>query len=143
MSNLSRVKEFSLATVDQAGEPWVVAINLCYDDQLNIIWHSKKDTQHSKHISNNPNVAICIYDDFTDIGDFGFYAKSQAYEVTDPDELRQLLKIRFESKNKPVPSADEYSGESPDRIYCAALTEAWINDQSKRKQAVDLSIFLS
>lgn len=76
LSNLSRVKEFSLATVDQAGEPWVVAINLCYDNQLNIIWHSEKDTEHSKHIRDNPNVAICIYDDFADIGDFGFYAKA-------------------------------------------------------------------
>lgn len=141
LDNLPRIKEFSLATADQDDNPWVVAINLCFDKELGIIWHSRKDTEHSKHIKQNPNVAICAYDDFADIGDFGFYAKAQAHEVTDKDELKRLLKLRFDAKNKPTPSVEEYSGESPNRIYYAALTDAWLNDQSKRKQVVDLSIF--
>lgn len=141
LDNLPRIKEFSLATIDEKGNPWVVALNLCYDEQLNIIWHSRKDTQHSRYIQANPNVAICIYDDFADIGDFGFYAKALAHEVTDQDELARLLEIRFTSKNKPVPPASEYSGDSPDRIYCAQLTEAWINDQSKDKMMVNLTAF--
>lgn len=140
LDNLPRIKEFSLATIDEQGNPWVVALNLCYDKQLNIIWHSRKDTQHSQHILTNPNVAICIYGDFADIGDFGFYAKAIAHEVTDRDELAQLLKLRFESKNKPVPSLDSYSGDSPDRIYYAKLTEAWINDRSKNKKDVSLAL---
>ena len=137
--NLPRIKEFSLATIGRDGQPWVVALNLCYDENLTIIWHSRRDTEHSQHIEQNPNVAICIYDDFDDIGDFGFYAKAHAREVTDPAELAKLLKVRFESKGKPVPPIEDYSGKSPDRIYTATLREAWVNDQSKAKRKLDLT----
>lgn len=137
--NLPRIKEFSLATIDENELPWVVALNLCYDDNLTVIWHSRKDTKHSRHIQYNPNVAICIYKDFDDIGDFGLYASAQASEVTDPEELEKLLKLRFESKNKPVPSIDAYSGDSPDRIYIAKPSEVWVNDQSKVKRKLDLT----
>ncbi len=138
--NLGRHKEFTLATVDERGEPWVVALNLCYDDQFDIIWHSEKGTEHSKHLAKRPEVAICIFSDFKDIGDFGLYAKARAYEVTDREELVEKLKLRFEKKGKPVPSPTDYSGDSPHRLYCAKITAAWINDQSHAKQVVDLEL---
>lgn len=138
--NLGRHKEFTLATVDEQGEPWVVALNLCFDDQFDIIWHSERGTEHSKHLVERPVVAICIFSDFEDIGDFGLYAKAQAYEVTDREELAEKLKLRFEGKGKPVPSPIEYSGDSPHRLYCARITDAWINNQSHLKQKVDLEL---
>jgi uncharacterized protein YhbP (UPF0306 family) len=139
-NNLSRHKEFTLATVDDAGLPWVVALNLCYDDNFDIIWHSEKTTEHSKHLIDRPDVAICIFSDFADIGDFGLYAKAKAYEVTDEEELAEKLRRRFMAKGKPVPPTTEYSGDSPHRLYCARITEAWVNDQSHAKQKVDLEL---
>lgn len=141
--NLPRHKEFVLATTDGEGRPWVVALNMCYDDKFDIIWHSEKGTEHSKHIGERPEVAICVFSDFEDIGDFGLYIQATAYEITDETELREKLKLRFEQKGKPVPSPTDYLGDSTSRLYCATITRAWVNDQSHSKQEVDLEILRS
>lgn len=56
---LSQCYMMSLATV--SGEkPWVVSVYYVMDDDLNLYWASPAETNHSKHIKNNQNVAIAI-----------------------------------------------------------------------------------
>jgi uncharacterized protein YhbP (UPF0306 family) len=136
--NIGRHKQFALATVDEQGKPWAVCLNLAYDEKFNIIWKSLKTTEHSKHVSANPDVAICIFSETEGVGDFGLYLKAKAREVTDDEELRRLIDVRFTQKGKPAPDVSEFLGDSPARLYYAEVTEAWVNDDRHLKQVVDL-----
>lgn len=137
-NNLARHKLFTLGTSDTEGNPWVVCLNLSYDNNLNIIWKSDKSTVHSKNLSQNPNASICIFSDESGIGDFGFYSKAIAHEVVDEKELADCLNVRFRQKGKDVPSAKDFLGDSNFRIYVAEIKEAWVTDQSHTKNKLDL-----
>lgn len=138
LRNLPRHKLFVLGTIDPLGRPWVVCLNLSYDKDINIIWKSLKNTEHSKHIRKNPNVSICIFSHDEKIGDFGFYTKAIAKEVTDKKELKHYLKVRYAGKE--VPDTKEYLGKSPVRIYVAKVKQAWINDDRHIKAIVDMKV---
>jgi len=58
-------------------------------------------------------------------------------------ELAQLIDIRFAKKGKVNPPINTFLGDAPDRIYCAELSEAWVNDDSHRKTSVDLAFLIS
>lgn len=138
--NLGRHKQFALGTVDENGSPWTVCLNLAYDEKFNIVWKSSKQTDHSKHISTNPQVAICVFSEIEGVGDFGFYAKATAYEVTDEEELKRLVEIRFTRAGKQTPNITELSGNSPMRLYYAEIQEAWVNDNRHLKTPVNLEV---
>ncbi|HSI21261.1 MAG TPA: pyridoxamine 5'-phosphate oxidase family protein [Verrucomicrobiae bacterium] len=139
-TNLPRHKQFALSTVDGSGNPWTVCLNLSFDDELNIIWKSRKDTEHSQHILLHPQVAVCVFSEEEGVGDFGFYAKALAHEVTDLVEIEKCIAIRYLQKGKPAPAMTDFLGDSPDRLYMACLTEAWVNDDSHVKTPVALPI---
>ncbi len=136
LDNLPRHKQFALATVDSEGAPWCVCLNLSYDSDVNIIWKSLKDTQHSEHIKKNPQVSITVFSETEDVGDFGFYTKAVAHEVVDTNELKRLLEVRF--RGKTVPPVEDFLDESPLRIYVATIEAAWVNDDRHNKSEVDL-----
>ncbi|HEY4496944.1 MAG TPA: pyridoxamine 5'-phosphate oxidase family protein [Candidatus Paceibacterota bacterium] len=143
LNNLPDHKQFALGTVDQSGHPWVVCLNLAYDNKINIIWKSSKDTEHSKHIRNNPNVSICIFSETKEKGDFGLYLKGVAHEVVDIFELETSLKVRYGQKGKEIPPMSEFLGDSSNRIYCAEIQEAWATDSRHIKPKIDLEILRS
>ena len=138
--NLGRHKQFALATVDETGSPWVVCLNLAYDEKFNIIWKSSKETEHSRHITKNPYVSVCVFSETEDVGDFGFYAKAIAHEVTNDDELNKLIVARFTKANKPAPNISELSGDSPMRLYYAEIQEAWANDDRHLKVPINIGV---
>lgn len=140
VNNLPRNKHFTLATIDDQGVPWAVALKLCYDRQFDVFWQSEKTAAHSRHIADRPDVAICVAGTFGDVGDFGLYARAAAYEVTDEQELAEKLQLRFELKGLLVPSPSDFLGDSPRRLYCAKISQAWINDQNHVKRPVDLAV---
>lgn len=143
LRHLERHPQFALGTVDQSGKPWVVCLNLAYNNKINIIWKSSKETEHSKHIRSNPNVSICIFSETKEIGDFGFYTKAIAHEVTDENELKHCLNVRYKEKGKEVPAISKFLGNSPDRIYSAEIQEAWVTDNRHIKTGVDLETLRS
>lgn len=136
--NIGRHKQFVLATVDEQGKPWAVCLNLCYDEQFNVIWKSVKDTEHSKHVRARPDVAICIFSETPELGDFGIYMKARAHEVSDEDEARRLIDLRFTKRGRPTPDVSHFLGDGPERLYYAEVTEAWINTDDHIKTPVDL-----
>lgn len=140
LKHLPSHSQFALGTVDESGKPWVVCLNLAYDKKLNIIWKSNKNAEHSKHVRGNPNVAVCVFSETKEIGDFGFYSKALAHEVTDESELKDCLDARYKAKGKEAPPLSKFQGESPDRIYIAKLKEAWVTDKSHQKIKVDLEM---
>ncbi len=143
LENLPRHKEFVLATIGQDDLPWVVCLNLTIDNGVNIIWQSKKDTEHSKHIALNPHVSLCIFSNTELASDFGFYAKGVAHEVKDAIELGHCLDYRFTRKEKLVPAPDDFSGDAEYRMYVAELHEAWVTDEEHLKTPIDLDVLKS
>jgi uncharacterized protein YhbP (UPF0306 family) len=136
LENLEKHDLMALGTVDEKGKPWVVAVHFWMDKKLNLIWKSAKDTEHSKHIAQNPEVSICVFSHTADVGDFGFYTKAIAREVSDQDELAACLKIR-DAKTGKTSSLDEHLGDSNFRIYLAEIIEAWTT-QDKNKVKLDV-----
>lgn len=139
LKSLPEHKQFVLATTDDQGRPWAICLSLGYDRDINIIWQSMKNTEHSKHIAERPAVAVCIASENQARGDFGFYANATAKEVSDETEVRRLLAILDGQKGKPLSPAGNYLGNAPLRLYIAKLDAAWINDDSHVKMPVDLA----
>lgn len=140
LEHLPRHKQFTLATTDAHNWPWAVCLNLLIDNHMNVIWQSRHDTEHSRHVRAKAEVAICIASETEPLGDFGFSARALAYEVTDKSELAQLLQLRARQKNQPPPPLDDYIDPAPYRIYKAILQEAWINDDRHIKTRIDLQV---
>lgn len=130
---------FVLGTTDDTGEPWVVYLGLAFDDELNVIWLSKKNTEHSRHLREHSIVSIGIFSKTKDSGDFGLYCKATAQEVNDEEELKKLLPFYFAPRGKSVPGVTSFLGNGDTRAYKATITEAWVNDDSHVKTAVDLN----
>lgn len=139
LANLGRHKQFALGTAD-GNHPWVVCLNLTYDKNINVIWKSRIDTEHSKHIRFNPNVSICVFSEDDKIGDFGIYANAVAHEIMDPKELADCLDVRFRQKGKAIPDASEYLIPSEYRLYSANISEMWVNDKRHLKMKVDMGV---
>lgn len=142
-TNIAKIKHVTIGTLDDDGKPWVVVVSLSYDNKYNVIWQSRNDTEHSKYIASRPDVGICIFNNFPDIGNVGIYAKARAYEITDEQELAEKLKIRFDLLGKPVPSPTDFIGDSPMRLYYAEVDEMWINSADFVKREVDLEVLRS
>lgn len=140
LENLPRHRQFALGTVDEAGRPWVVCIGLTYDDQLNVIWKSRTDAEHSKHILKNPNVSMCIFSRTEENGEFGFYTRAIAREISDKEELTTCLDWKYAKKGREVPPASSLLSESQYRIYLAEIKEAWVTDDRHLKIGVDLVV---
>ncbi len=64
LENLARHELMAIATVDGQTLPWVVCVNLTYDNNLNIYWKSAISANHSQNIAGNQNVSICIFSHF-------------------------------------------------------------------------------
>lgn len=138
LENLSRHGHFAIATTNDDGTPWVVCVNLAYDDGVNFIWRSLKETEHSKNINARPEVAICVFSKTPEVGDFGYYCQATAHEVNDQEELKRLLAFRYAGRE--VPPLADFLEDSPGRIYYANVTKAWINDDRHIKTLVDLEV---
>ena len=132
---LPRHKQFALGTVDDNGKAWVVCVNLSFDAKLNIFWKSLKDTEHSKHIAQRPDVSICIFSESKGVGDYGFYTYATAREATTEEEINYVIKHRYAGKE--APPASDFMGDAEARLYIAEISEAWINDDRHLKQPVD------
>jgi general stress protein 26 len=140
LSNLARHDLMAIATVDTDGKPWVVCVNLSYDNDLNIYWKSAKNSEHSKNVKENEDVGICIFSHSEEVGDFGFYLKAKAREVVDSAELSHAIDVKYQQKGLEVPKPSDFLDPSTRAMYCAVVSEAWINDDRHTKTPVDLSV---
>ncbi|TAH32554.1 pyridoxamine 5'-phosphate oxidase family protein [Candidatus Saccharibacteria bacterium] len=111
----------------QGGKPWNSPVARVYDDELNIYWFSDKSNQHSQNIRENEDVFIVIYDSTAPWGESeGVYIEAKAYELTDPDEITKVRRIKKGPDYNGSP--DEFSGEAIRRVYKAVPQRVWMND---------------
>lgn len=80
---LFRSSFMTLATSDEASQPWASPVEFACDEELRFYWASEMDARHSRNISNNPRVALSIYDSAQMPGD----ASVQAIYAEGPVEV--------------------------------------------------------
>ena len=137
ISHMQQHSLLALGTVNSEGYPWLVCLNLYFDPHGTIYWKSQKSAEHSKNIERNPHVSICVFSRAKETGDFGFYSYALAHEMKE-DELHNYMDLRYTKNGEEAPDSSIFLGESTNRVYCAQLTEAWVNDERHIKQRVDL-----
>ncbi|MCC7304209.1 pyridoxamine 5'-phosphate oxidase family protein [bacterium] len=81
-----------VATATKTGTPWISQVYFVTDQQNNFYWYSGINTRHSNLISNNPRVALSIYDSHA-VGDtvYALYVKAICNAVTEKKTLIQIL----------------------------------------------------
>ncbi|HEU5187039.1 MAG TPA: pyridoxamine 5'-phosphate oxidase family protein [Candidatus Saccharimonadales bacterium] len=72
-----------LATADKTGRPHAATIYITYDQQFNMYFVTKKDTQKNRNVKTNPRAAIAIFDQASQTT---VQAEGTISEVTDPDQ---------------------------------------------------------
>jgi len=124
---LRQIRYATIATANKDGKPWNSPVAHEYDDQLNIYWFSDKNNQHSKNVRENEDVFIVIYDSTVPEGDGeGVYIEAKAVELTDPDEILNVRRIKKGQDYEGHP--DEFLGDAVRRVYKAIPQRVWMND---------------
>lgn len=125
---LKKIRYATISTVDVTGEPWAAPVWYVFDDNLDIYWWSPLDTQHSKNISQNPNIYVTIFDSTLPEGEgVGLYLRARASEISE-DELDSAIERYNESTTVFKLDRENCTGDAPTRIYKAVTREGWTND---------------
>lgn len=125
---LSRIRYATLATVTAEGQPWNTPVAALHDDKLNVYWISDTEGQHSRNVRANGQVFIVVYDSTVPEGEGeGVYLKARAYELSDPEEIRVIRRMKKGpgGHDDPAPFVD---GGGVRRIYKAVPERIWMND---------------
>ncbi len=125
------IRYATIATASKDGKPWNSPVAREYDEQLNIYWFSDKKNQHSENVRENEDVFIVIYDSTVPEGDGeGVYIEAKAIELSDPDEIVSVRRIKKGSDYEDNPS--EFLGEAIRRVYKAVPYRIWVNDAEEK-----------
>jgi uncharacterized protein YhbP (UPF0306 family) len=114
-------KTLTIATVDEAGLPWITTVFYVVNDKRELFFLSGKDTTHSLHIVKQPTVAAAIHDDKSYFGKvWGVQAVGTIKEASLPEIVAMAIKYvqRFpESKDEFLHPADLISAAFSARFY--------------------------
>lgn len=123
---LRRIRYATIATASKDNKPWNSPVAHEYDSQLNVYWFSDKQNQHSKNVRENENVFIVIYDSTVPEGEGeGVYIEAKAVELTDPEEILSVRKIKKGEDYDGKPN--EFLGDAIRRVYKAVPQRIWMN----------------
>lgn len=91
---LKKQKLLVLSTVDKKGKPWVSNVYYSVDGDLNLFFVSPPSTNHSKHVSENRDVAFSIawYDEKNLANRKAVQGTGVCKRITRPGEIVRLLK---------------------------------------------------
>lgn len=125
---LETIRYATISTVDETGAPWAAPVWYVFDDNFDIYWWSPLEAQHSKNISNNPNIYATVFDSTLPEGEgVGLYLRARAGEISD-DELDAAIE-RYNNSTKIFKlNRENCTGSAPTRIYKAVTREGWTND---------------
>lgn len=94
-----------LATADSTGEPHSATIYVTHDQQLNLYFVTKKETQKSRNLQVNPRAALAIYDAKTQTT---VQAEGTVSEIRDPDQqewvFNDIWKLAFNMSRTAPPT---------------------------------------
>lgn len=117
----------TLGTTNEDNSPWVSPLYYAYDNRLHFYWVSPKNSQHSKNISKLQIASMVLFDShaskWTGVG---LYLTVACQELNNPEEAMIGLRLEFDRLRDPMPSVEDFLGDSEYRVYKAVPTKAWI-----------------
>lgn len=124
---VKKITYATIATASKDGQPWNSPVYCNHDEDMNVYWVSDKEGQHSKNVKENNRVFIVIYDSTVPEGEGeGVYIQANASQVTDPDEILAVRRIKKGSHFEQSP--DTFLGKSVRYMYKAVPERVWMND---------------
>lgn len=119
----------TLATVDDAGNPWNSPVYYAFDDNLHMYWTSNPSSVHSRNIQKNGKVFIVVYNSKAPAGEGqGGYLQCTAQALTMDEEIRTGLLLLGARRGKPFEQIDKFKAAGPQRVFKATPLRCWIND---------------
>lgn len=133
-SAIENNRYLTLATSSKTAKPWVSPLYFAIGEDYTIYWYSQKAALHSINISENPSVAITIFNSTVKASEVdALYMEATAVEVT-AEEINSAL-IVYNQKEESLDTerdSQDFLGESPLRMYKAVPQKMWLYDGSKR-----------
>lgn len=119
----------TIGTADLDGTPWVSPVYFVFDQELNLIWVSNKDSRHSRLIKENPRVAIVIFDSKVQEGaGDAVYIEATAHEMSDEKEIEAGMKVRAmreSAEEFKVKNVSDVQGDNSWRMYQATPSKVY------------------
>ena len=130
---IEKIIYITVASVTPEGKPWNSPLYSAYDkDNYTFYWVSPRATQHSKNITENPDVFLTIYDSTVPEGTGeGVYIQGQASVVANLKEITRAIYLLYTRKNKTLRDVNRFLDIRPRRIYKAVPEKAWLNSTEK------------
>jgi nitroimidazol reductase NimA-like FMN-containing flavoprotein (pyridoxamine 5'-phosphate oxidase superfamily) len=116
----------TLATADQAGQPWPSPVWYAHSEYRQFYWTSSPAARHSRNLAAGPRAGIVIFDSHAPVGTGqAVYMTVTATEVT-ADELPagiHAVSARSQAQGGRTWAARDVCGPALIRLYCARVTE--------------------
>jgi len=121
---LKRNKLMTLSTVS-GNRPWSATVFFAYTPELRILFYSRPDTKHCRHILKNPYVSVVINQDHGTSGQVkGMQITGRAKRVSEKDFKKDYAEYR-----KRFSWAEDFKKDH--RIYSITPTEIHYLDQKR------------
>lgn len=120
---LEKIPFMHIASVSDEGMPRNTPVWAAYSKDHTFFWKSSKDSKHSQNIIKNPAVFVVVTE--YDIKR-GVYMEGKAYELTDEEEIKEVLELFYKRKGTPVDPPS-----STRRLYKFIPKKFYINTYSK------------
>ena len=122
----------TLATADDAGNPWASPVWFAHEEYDTFVWMSEPTARHSRNIAVRSNLAIVIFDStIAPSVRNAVYIAAQAELVPDADldALVRVFATRSIARGLEALEPDEVRGDAPFRLYRARATDMFVLDE--------------
>lgn len=129
---LATSRHAAMATVNEDGSPLNTPLRFILDPKLEYFyWGSHPESTHSVNLLRTGKAFIVLYDA---IQRGGLYIQAEGAHALSGDELVNALALH--NKKRAEEGADAltleyYSGDSPQRMWSAHMTNFWVNKSEK------------
>jgi nitroimidazol reductase NimA-like FMN-containing flavoprotein (pyridoxamine 5'-phosphate oxidase superfamily) len=130
----------TLATADEAGNPWASPVWYATEDYREFVWVSAPETRHSRNLARRPGLAIVIFDSQQRPGTgAGVYLAGRAEPVPEGEIDRCLRIFARASEAQGLPKWTRADVEAPARLrlYHAFAEEHFVLGRGDRRVPVD------
>lgn len=119
----------TLATADQAGQPWASPVWYAHTGYKEFFWVSSPDTRHSRNITARPQVSIVIFDSSLPPGATQAVYLSAAAEVVTGPGLQRHLRVysrRSQAQGLPEWVSGDVQAPARQRLYRAVAAALFV-----------------
>lgn len=113
--------------------PWNTPVTALPNAELDFVWSSWRQAEHSQNIAANGAAFLTFYDSTRARGTnnlMGLYLQCSAYAVVDAEQARSAFERLY-----PGDAVDltDFLGDGIKRFYCARPQRAWLNCLSEKE----------